>query len=62
MTTVGFVGSGSIGSTIAQLAVAAGHQVEHLLSLPRPAGAADRSYLLMRRVICLRAQAPEVEE
>jgi predicted dinucleotide-binding enzyme len=27
MTTVGFIGSGSIGSTIARLAVAAGHQV-----------------------------------
>ena len=58
MTTVGFVGSGSIGSTIAQLAVAAGHQVKHLLSLARPAG----TYLLMLRVICLRAQAREVEE
>lgn len=27
MTTVGFIGSGSIGSTIARLAVAAGHEV-----------------------------------
>ncbi|MGI8331320.1 NAD(P)-binding domain-containing protein [Actinomadura scrupuli] len=27
MTTVGFIGSGSIGRTIAQLAVGAGHQV-----------------------------------
>jgi predicted dinucleotide-binding enzyme len=166
MTTVGFIGSGSIGSTIARLAVAAGHQVvlsnsrgpetladtvaelgprasaatreeaaaareivvtvpvtafpdvpagplagktvidtcnygpdrdghipeldgtsltsselllpyvpdamlvkasntiffKHLLSLARPAGAADRSYLLVRRVICLRAQAREVGE
>ena len=156
MTTVGFIGSGSIGSTIARLAVATGHQVvlsnsrgpetladtvaelgprasaatreeaaaageivvvtvpvtaspvidtcnygpdrdrhipeldgtsltsselllryvpdamlvkafntiffKHLLSLARPEGAADRSYLLVRRVICLRAQAREVEE
>ncbi|TCC08652.1 NADPH-dependent F420 reductase [Kribbella soli] len=35
---------------------------KHLLSLARPAGAADRSYLLVLRVICLRAQAREVEE
>ena len=35
---------------------------KRLLSLARPAGAADRSYLLVRRVICLRAQAREVEE
>jgi predicted dinucleotide-binding enzyme len=27
MTTVGFVGSGAIGTTIARLAVGAGHQV-----------------------------------
>ena len=27
MTTVGFIGSGQIGSTIARLAIAAGHQV-----------------------------------
>ncbi|MEH0929827.1 NAD(P)-binding domain-containing protein [Micromonospora sp. CPCC 205558] len=27
MTTVGFIGSGAIGSTIARLAVEAGHQV-----------------------------------
>jgi predicted dinucleotide-binding enzyme len=27
MTTVGLIGSGSIGSTIARLAIAAGHQV-----------------------------------
>ncbi|WP_405085215.1 NAD(P)-binding domain-containing protein [Microbispora sp. NBC_01389] len=27
MTTVGFIGSGYIGSTIARLAIAAGHQV-----------------------------------
>jgi predicted dinucleotide-binding enzyme len=80
MTTVGFIGSGQIGSAIARLAIEAGHQVvlsnsrgpetlantvaelgprasaatsgafnniffKHLLSLGRPAGAADRSYL-----------------
>jgi hypothetical protein len=27
MTTVGFIGSGQIGSAIARLAIAAGHQV-----------------------------------
>jgi hypothetical protein len=27
MTTVGFIGSGNIGSTIARLAIEAGHQV-----------------------------------
>jgi 3-hydroxyisobutyrate dehydrogenase-like beta-hydroxyacid dehydrogenase len=37
MTIVGFIGSGSIGRTIARLAVGAG--------LARPVGAADRSYL-----------------
>src|SRR5450755_4416782 len=85
MTTVGFIGSGQIGSTIARLAIEAGHEVvlsnsrgpetlaetvaelgprasaarsgeaaaagdnkifyKHLLSLARPAAAADRSYL-----------------
>ncbi len=27
MTTIGFIGSGNIGSTVARLAVAAGHEV-----------------------------------
>jgi hypothetical protein len=50
MTTVGFV---KAFNTIF---------FKQLLSLARPAGAADRSYLLMRRARCLSAQAREVEE
>jgi predicted dinucleotide-binding enzyme len=60
MTTVGLIGSGRIGGTVARLAVTAGHQVllsnsrgpdtlvglaAELEPLARPAGAADRSYL-----------------
>jgi len=60
MTTVGLIGSGRIGGTVARLAVVAGHQVllsnsrgpdtltglaAELGPLARPSGAADRSYL-----------------
>jgi 8-hydroxy-5-deazaflavin:NADPH oxidoreductase len=53
LTTVGLIGSGNIGGTVARMAVEAAHVVKvfnnitswHLQGLARPSGAPDRSAL-----------------
>jgi predicted dinucleotide-binding enzyme len=70
MTTAGFIGRSLASSELLlryfpdAMLVKAFNTIffKHLQSLARPAGAADRSYQLVRRVICLHAQAREVEE
>jgi NAD(P)-dependent dehydrogenase (short-subunit alcohol dehydrogenase family) len=58
MTTVGFIGSGAIGSTIARLAVEAGHQV--VLSNSRgPETLAETAAELSGR-LCVRGQCPNM--